>query len=440
MTLVSSVDMGVQNAYWTGTQVIYGQAGGAVDNDFTSSFDIIAHEFTHGVIDHSAKLVYQSESGALNEAWSDIFGVTIKARVANRSSSNWLLGDGLFNTPYKAVRYMNDPTKDGTSKDYYPERYTGTSDNSGVHRNSGIANLAYVLMVQGGTHPRDKTTVTVPSIGMDKAEKIFYRALTTYMTQNTDFAGARTATASAADDLYGATVKEAVETAWCAVGVGYCPGPVIDPPNNELRNWVTETGLSASKGKDLIYTMQMPKHVTNIKFDMSGGTGDADMYVKFGSAPTDNSYDCRPYKSGNVETCNPTSKDGTYYVRVKAYSSFSGVSLTGSYTSIVIDPIPGVDETIQNIAVSQGQWQRYTQVLYNGATDLKVTISGGNGDADLYVRHGAQSTISIYDCRPWKNGNLETCTFPSPDTGIWYLDVYGYSSASGVTMRVTANY
>ena len=173
---------------------------------------------------------------------------------------------------------------------------------------------------------------------------------------------------------------------------------------------------------------------------MSGGTGDADMYVKFGSAPTDSSYDCRPYKNGNEETCNPTREDGTYYVRVKAYSSFSGVSLTGKYSSVVIDPVPRLDKTINNIAVSQGQWQRYTQDLYSGATDLKVTISGGSGDADLYVRHGAQSTSSAYDCRPWKNGNSETCNFPSPAKGTWHLDVYGYSSASGVTMHMTANY
>ncbi|MEW4368051.1 peptidase M4 family protein, partial [Aliikangiella maris] len=169
-------------------------------------------------------------SGALNEAWSDIFGVTIESYRNGTTSSSWLLGDGLYNTPGKALRYMNNPTKDGRSKDWYPERYTGTLDNGGVHWNSGIGNLAYVLLVDGGTHPRNKSNAQVPSIGMAKAEKIFYRAATTYMNQNTNFSGARTATANAANDLYGAAEKTAVETAWCAVGVGSCPTGNPPPP------------------------------------------------------------------------------------------------------------------------------------------------------------------------------------------------------------------
>lgn len=101
-----------------------------------------------------------------------------------------------------------------------------------------------------------------------------------------------------------------------------------------LSNGVPVTGLSASTGNSLNYTMSVPAGSTNLSFTTSGGTGDADMYVKFGSAPTDSSYDCRPYKSGNAETCSFAAPSaGTWYVRVKAYSSFSGLSLVGSYTA-----------------------------------------------------------------------------------------------------------
>ena len=446
MTMISSVDLGQANAYWTGSQMIYGQAGGGFDKDFTSDFDVIGHEFTHGLTQYTAGLVYQNESGALNEAWSDIFGVSAEAYRNGVTTSSWLLGDGLYNQQGKALRYMDNPTQDNSSKDYYPERYTGSADNGGVHWNSGIANLAYVLLVDGGIHPRNKTTVTVPSIGMAKAEKIFYRALTTYMSSNTNFSGARTATANAANDLYGATEKAAVECAWGAVGVGNtssCSGtnPPPPPTGTTLENGVAKTGLGESSGSELNFTMEVPAGATDINFAMSGGSGDADLYVKFGSAPTDSSYDCRPYKSGNSESCNGTSTGGTYYVRVKAYSTFSGVSLTGSYTDGGTNP-PGndpINDSVSNISVNQGQWGRYTQVLPAGYSTMTISITGGTGDADLYVRHGAQSTSSAYDCRPYKNGNEETCTFNAPAAGTWYIDIYGYSAASGVTLNLTAN-
>ena len=108
---------------------------------------------------------------------------------------------------------------------------------------------------------------------------------------------------------------------------------VTAPPNgNVLTNGVAVTGLAATAGNSLNYTLEVPAGATNLKFVISGGTGDADMYVKFGSAPTDTSYDCRPYRSGNAETCTiTTAQAGTYHVRLNAYSSFSGVSLTGSF-------------------------------------------------------------------------------------------------------------
>lgn len=444
MTLISSVDLGVANAYWTGTQMMYGQAGNGL-NDFTSDFDIIGHELTHGVTDKTANLVYANASGALNEAWSDILGLSAESYKDGKTTSTWLLGDGLYNTAGKALRYMDNPTKDNYSKDWYPDRIpfvsnpNNNNDQGGVHGNSGIANLAYVLLVDGGTHPRNKSTAVVPSIGMAKAEKIFYRALVTYMNQNTNFAGARTATAQAAQDLYGATEKTAVETAWCAVGVGTCPSGGTPPAGNVLANGVAATNLNASTGADVVYTMDVPAGATDIKFSMSGGTGDADMYVKFGATPTDSTYDCRPYKGGNVESCTGTSTGGTYYVRVKAYSGFSGVSLTGSYTEGSSGGLTPINGSQSNISVAKGQWTRFTQVLPAGYKDMTISIAGGSGDADLYIRRGAQSTKSTYDCRPYKNGNNESCNFTNPAAGTWYIDINGYSASSGITLTLQAN-
>ncbi|MDE2256832.1 MAG: PKD domain-containing protein, partial [Xanthomonadaceae bacterium] len=103
---------------------------------------------------------------------------------------------------------------------------------------------------------------------------------------------------------------------------------------NVLQNGVAVTGLSATTGNQLNYTMVVPAGATGLSFAISGGTGDADLYVKFGSAPTLTSYDCRPYITGNNETCNiATAQAGTYYVMLNAYASFSGVSLVGKYTA-----------------------------------------------------------------------------------------------------------
>ena len=114
-------------------------------------------------------------------------------------------------------------------------------------------------------------------------------------------------------------------------GVTNGEDPTI-PDDGVLKNGVPVTGLAASQGQDVTYTMAVPSGASNISFTISGGSGDADLYTRFGSAPTDSAYDCRPWADGNNETCTGTQSNGTYYLRVKAYSSFSGVTLTGSYT------------------------------------------------------------------------------------------------------------
>jgi hypothetical protein len=142
---------------------------------------------------------------------------------------------------------MNNPTKDGSSKDYYPERYTGSSDNGGVHWNSGIANLFFYLLSDGGAHPRGKAGgATVSGIGRDKAIKIWYRALSQYFPNSCTFAQARAHSVTAAEDLYGLTSNEvhSVKKAWFVVGVGADPGPG-NQPSGEC---ITGTGWTQVPG------------------------------------------------------------------------------------------------------------------------------------------------------------------------------------------------
>ncbi|MET1256197.1 pre-peptidase C-terminal domain-containing protein [Aliikangiella maris] len=206
-----------------------------------------------------------------------------------------------------------------------------------------------------------------------------------------------------------------------------------DPIVNVISNGVPWVGISnPNKGTDYFYKIDVPYGATDIKFEMSGGTGDADLYVKFNTPSTSTSWDCRPFKEGNNETCNMTSTRGTYYIRINAYNAFSDVSLKASYTG----GIDTVTASAENINVPKSKWLRYTYKLPVGLASMTVSISGNNGDADLYVTKAQKSTGSVFDCRPYKTGSNEFCTFNYPDSGTWYLDIYGAEAASDVTLKI----
>jgi hypothetical protein len=217
---------------------------------------------------------------------------------------------------------MYDPAKDGASLDYW----TSSAGNVDVHYSSGIANLAFTLLSRGGKHPRGKSDTVVPAIGTQKAGAIYYKGNTDYFTASTKYAQAKTYLEQAATALYGSSSAElaAVTASYVALGVG---APVT-PPTGQL----VQTNLSAASGAKLNYYLDVPASKAST-FTITGGTGDADLYVKAGSAPTTSSYDCRPYKTGNEESCSIAAKSAAtrIYVMINAYSKFSGLTLVGKY-------------------------------------------------------------------------------------------------------------
>lgn len=214
-------------------------------------------------------------------------------------------------------------------------------------------------------------------------------------------------------------------------------GDVIPPIGDELQNGVTVAGITESAKAERVFTLNVPDNATNLNFITSGGSGDADLYVKFNSAPTLTSFDCKSTTSSSNESCEiGNAQAGVYYVMVQAWNAITNVSLTGSYNEgNTAEPINRVEN---NISVAANNWSRYTQNLDAGYSSFTVNISGGNGDADLYVNFASPSTESVYQCRPFKNGNLETCNIDNPQAGTWFIDLKGYSSASGVTLSITA--
>ena len=205
---------------------------------------------------------------------------------------------------------------------------------------------------------------------------------------------------------------------------------------NELQNGVAETNLSGAQDSEQYFTLEVPAGATDLSFTMTGGSGDADLYVRFGSQPTTSTYDCRPFVGGNEETCDISNvQAGTYHVMIQGYSAYSGVSLTGQYSEGSGGSGSGGGGTVTDLSAATGEWVRYTIDVPAGMSSLDVDISGGTGDADLYLRFGSQPTTSSYDCRPYRTGNTESCSVSNPQAGTYHIGVRAYQSFSGVTLE-----
>ncbi|MEU6327853.1 M4 family metallopeptidase [Streptomyces sp. NPDC047049] len=216
------------NAFWDDDCFCMSYGDGEGDKAPLTALDVAAHEMSHGVTAATANLTYSGESGGLNEGTSDIFGTSVEFYAKNdKDPGDYLIGEKInINGDGKPLRYMDKPSKDGQSKDFW-DSSTGGLD---PHYSSGVANHFFYLLSEG-SGPKEiggvkydsptKDDKKVEGIGRDKAEKIWFKALTEYMTSNTDYKAAREATVKAATDLYkaGSPEVKGVEAAWDGVAV-----------------------------------------------------------------------------------------------------------------------------------------------------------------------------------------------------------------------------
>ncbi|MEV7657165.1 M4 family metallopeptidase [Streptomyces anulatus] len=231
------------NAFWQDSCfcMTYGDGSGNVKP--LTSLDVAAHEMTHGLTSVTAKLVYSGESGGLNEATSDIFAAGVEFYSnTTQDPGDYLVGEKIdINGNGTPLRYMDKPSKDGSSKDYW---YSGIG-NVDVHYSSGPANHWFYLLSEGsgaktvnGVNYDSPTSDGLPvtGIGRDKALQIWFKALTTKFTSTTNYAAARTGTLAVASELYGATSPEyaAVAHAWAGINVGARPGGGNPDPGGKV--------------------------------------------------------------------------------------------------------------------------------------------------------------------------------------------------------------
>ncbi|MFI6880508.1 M4 family metallopeptidase [Streptomyces sp. NPDC050400] len=216
------------NAFWDDSCFCMTYGDGIGNQHPLTALDVAGHEMSHGLTAATAGLKYSRESGGLNEATSDIFGTAVEFHAGNSADvGDYLIGEKIdINGDGSPLRYMDQPSKDGASADYWSRKVARLD----VHYSSGVANHFFYLLSEGSGakvingvsyNSPTYTGTSVAGIGRDKAQQIWYKALSTYMTSSTDYAAARTATLKAAADLYGAGSAEAtaVAAAWTAVNV-----------------------------------------------------------------------------------------------------------------------------------------------------------------------------------------------------------------------------
>ena len=385
-----------ENAFWDGAAMSFGD--GATTFYPLVSLDVSSHEVSHGFTEQNSNLTYSGMSGGMNEAYSDMAGEA--AEYFMKGTNDWKVGADIFKGT-GALRYMDNPPLDGKSID----NAAGFTSGMDVHYSSGVYNKAFYLLA------------TKAGWNTQKAFQVFARANDLYWTASSTFNQGACAVETATTDL--GFTKADVTAAFTSVGVS-C-GTTPPPSGGALTNGVTVTGIAAATGSSANYTMVVPSGATGLKFVQSGGAGDSDMYVKFGSAPTDTVYDCRPYASGNAETCNiATAQAGTYYVRMKAYAAFSGVSLTGSYTA---GGGGGSTQTYSNTT-------DYT-IGDNTTVDSPITVSGRSGNAP------STASVSVNIVHTYQ-GDLKV-DLVAPDGSLYNIHNRTGAGTDNIIKTVTLN-
>lgn len=351
-----------ENAFWNGSSMTFGD--GASRFYPLVSLDVSAHEVSHGFTEQNSNLVYSGQSGGINEAFSDMAGEA--AENYSRGSNDWLVGYDIFKQADGALRYMNDPTKDGRSIDNAND-YTSGLD---VHYSSGVFNKAFFLLA------------TTNGWSTESVFKVFAYANQNYWTSSATFNSAASGVLASAGDLV--LNSDDVTAAFAAVGVdatggiGDGGGSSSCEATTDLLNEAPMT-LAAATGDLDCYRITVPANASNLSVSTSASNGDADLYVRYGQAPTPtpNSLDnnCQSISSNSNESCSMNSPAaGDWFVTVHAYAAYTDLTLSGDYIVNTAPPPPvgGLN------AVSSNDGKTWSTMVTH--SDPLVDMSNGKFD------------------------------------------------------------
>ncbi|TDW50318.1 putative secreted protein (Por secretion system target) [Flavobacterium sp. 270] len=372
------------NAFWNGSVMTYGDGTGTGGFDILTGLDVAGHEIAHAVCTYTANLAYQKESGAMNEAFSDIWGACIEYRAAP-TKSTWLVGEDIERrSGHLALRSMSDPNSEG-QPDTYGGTYwvsvnctpTNNNDQCGVHTNSGVLNHWFYILSVGKSGTNDIGSVyNVTGITIDKAAKIAFRLESVYLSSNSTYANARTYGIQSAIDLYGAGSAEVIATtnAFYAVGVGaaYSGGSSdTTAPSTPASlaasgttstttnlSWTASTDNVAVTGYEVYQGATLKATVTTTSYTVTGLTASTAYTFSV------KAKDAAGNTSASSNTVSVTTLAGTV-----AYCTSKGNSASDERIGKV------VFGTINNTSTSTTGYENFTAVSTNASRGTAYTIT-----------------------------------------------------------------
>jgi Zn-dependent metalloprotease len=466
------------NAFWDGNEMTYGD-GNATYTPLTS-LEIAGHEISHGVTERTSGLNYANESGAMNEAFSDCMGNSIRYFGDTPASINWLIGDEIGGTPF---RNMANPNQ-YQNPDCYGGLYWNNPNE--VHNNSGVMNFWYYLLTEGGTGTNDLgNAYNVTGLGIDKAAAICYRMNTVYLFPNSVYADARTYAIQAAQDLYGGCSPEVIATAnaWYAAGVGgpydptvvssftagntsFCSLPASVTFNNTSTNGSTyvwhfgDGDTSSSASPTHIYTAPGQYSVT---LDVDGGPCGNDTHtatnfvdISLPVAPTATDVTICPNFSTTLTASGspqiiwydaPTA--GNQLATGTSYTTPSLATTTTYYIESRITPAPQHAAALDNTFGAGGYFTNtnYHNLIFDVYTSVNLVsvnvYTGAAGNRTFTLIDNAGDTLQTITSNLVNGLNTVTLNWPLyPGTGFMIGcsgTVNLYRNSAGASFPYTLN-